>query len=208
MRTTRFAHSLIAACGLLSWAPSVNGAPIELTFDPEVTSVLLDEVFTVDIYADLSGAPDPITAWGLDLVISGNLDYGGNPLVSMTGIELGSDWDEAFATDDSDGLAGMSLLGVTGTEVHLATVTLTANSTYSGTAVLGLGASDDGISESFFYSGTSWPFEMGAAGFDVNAGTVILPIGQPVPEPATISLLLLSFAGIGGARAWRRRRRV
>jgi len=134
----------------------------------------LGSTFEVQIIADFT---DPILGFGLDL------DFDETELSVVAPPTIGPDWFGVFAPD-GDGLAGLAGgAGVLGTDVLLATVSLSADD--AGLALLGLSITLDDLTEGFALIPT---------GFDAVSFT-----GAEVqisPEPSTSLLLTLGLVAL------------
>jgi len=154
--------------------------PIEVWVSPAFQSVPLSNgTAVVDILANIP-EDSAIEGFGIDLTIGGDLN------VSFTALDvvIGPLFDQAFAPD-GDGLAGLVQPPNTvwGTDILLATVTLSLNAV--GTATLMPGDSNPwpgtgDLTEGFINGG----FEM----VNYTGGAI-----QVTPEPASLALLALAL---------------
>jgi hypothetical protein len=166
---------MLGTLGLVS-----ASADIMVSLDP--ADVLIDlnvgDSADVNIMADIPEA-DAILGWGLDLTLS---DPG---LASITDVWIAPGF-HAATTPDGDGLAGLAFPDcVWGTDVLLATVTLTASG-YCGFSDLTLSDSyPEDLTEGFALC------ETGFATVMYTGGTLCV-----VPEPASLSLLALGLLAL------------
>lgn len=148
-------------------------AAVIVRFDPPSDIQLLNSTFTVDIVADIT---DQVVGWGLDLTID-------NPSVVSLGASpsIGGDWIPA-PTNDGDELAGLAFpASVTGTDILLATITLTADAI--GMTGLTLSVTPGDLSEGFAIDPT------GFADVTFEPGHIQVII----PEPSTVGILVLGL---------------
>lgn len=145
-------------------------------FEPSPKVVNLGDTFTIDIVADMTS---DIVGWGLDASLS-------NPAIAnFTGTDpvIGPMWDPAFAPD-GDGLAGLAFpAGVSGNDILLATIELTA---------LAVGVTD--ITLSITPGDLTEGFALYPTGFDeavFTAGRI-----EVIPEPAALALLGLAVLAL------------
>jgi hypothetical protein len=164
---------LLALASLLLAAPA-PAAVIAYVVAP--ASVGIGTQFDVELRANLG---DPTIGWGLDL--------GFDPSVvqKVSGPTIGPDWLAATASD-GDGLAGISLTGLSG-DRRLAVVRFQAIAQGSTSFVLSDTLAD--LSEGFALDPS------GFATVQYQSATV-----QVVPEPGTALLALLGLAGMALAR--------
>ena len=144
-------------------------ASIVVRFDPEETIADPGEVFDVDIVAEI---PNPVVGWGLDLTIEDGT------VASIAGApSIGPDWSPVF-TGDGDGLAALAFpSSVNGSDVLLATLSLSADAI--GQTRLLLSTTPEDLTEGFALD------PAGFAEVTFEAGRVT------VPEPTTLSLFAL-----------------
>ena len=142
---------------------------------PAALSANLGDTFAVDIVADINM---PVVGWGLDLSFStpGIVSTVGMPMIASP------TW-LAAASNDGDGLSAVAdfLLGsVSGLNITLATLTLSADTL--GTTDLLLGVTDGDLTEGF---------ALDPSGFAQNVVFESSHI-EVLPEPATALLLVLA----------------
>jgi len=165
---------LIPVC---SW-----GTPVTVYFDPSDSIVNIGDNFSVDLKADI---PEPVLGWGLDVSFDPSI-------LAMTGDPIiGSDWQTSpfpppLSNPDGDGLAGLAFpLPVSGNDILLATLSFDA---------LALGTSP--LVASFTPGDLTEGFPLVLPG---SFAEVVFIDGSvsPVPEPATILLLVSGMASMG-----------
>lgn len=180
---------LIALSMAAMASPHARAATVR--FNPADSTYAVDDVFTVQLVADL-GTQSSI-GWGLDL------EYDTNLLSLIQPPEIGPFWQAAFA-DDGDGLAGSAdpftdpdnnlLFGsIGGDNVLLATLTFKALA--PGQSPLIASITDNDLNEGFALDPTGFAdivFENGAI--------------HVVPEPLHLSAILLA---LGACRRRNRR---
>lgn len=142
-------------------------ADVMVNFVPDsVGGLTPGDPVVVDIYADI---PDAIVGWQLDLDTAGVASY--DPMATVVGML----WTPA--SDDGDALGGLAFpTPISGTGVHLATISLTY---LGGEGLVDVTADDVGEGFALFPAGFA----------DWSSTGVYL-----TPEPA--SLALLALAGI------------
>lgn len=142
---------------------------------PASQTVDLGAEFSVDIVADFDV---PILGWGLDL------DFDTGALTESVGSPvIGPDW-IPVSSADGDGLAGAAFpSGIMGTDILLATVTLTAGAL--GLFDLVLGTTPGDLTEGFAIDPTGFGVP------EYTDGEVL------VPEPSTAALLLVGLVVLG-----------
>ena len=170
---------MLLALASLFWAAPAPAAVIAYVTAP--ASVGIGTQFDVELRATLG---DPVVGWGLDL--------GFDPAVvqRVTPTTIGSDW-LAVSASDGDGLAGISLTGLTG-DRRLAVVRFQAIALGSTSFVLSDTMAD--LSEGFALDPS------GFASVQYQSATV-----QVVPEPGTALLVALGVAGLAARRRSRAR---
>ncbi len=140
---------------------------------PASSEVTAGQGFTVDIVATI---PEPVVGWGLDL------RYDHAVLGTVGAPAIGPAW-LAAVTLDGDGLAGLAFpAGISGTDILLATVSLSAVA--PGQSDLTLSVTPDDLTEGFPLDPT------GFAAMDLRSAHVTV-----VPEPGG-ALLLALVAGL------------
>ncbi len=170
----------VACVGLaLALLSTVASAHIIVHFDPIVQTVAEGDSVTFDIVADIS---DPIVGWGLDVSVS---DASVASIVPPP--TIGPLWD-AVSSPDGDDLAGLSLTGISGDDVLLATITVAGLN--EGTAWLQIGVTGSDLTEGF---------ALDPDGFDSWTACTGL-VNVVIPEPASLALL-----GLTGIALFRRR---
>jgi len=164
-------------------ASAAADASVIVTVTPAAPSVNVGGTVVVDLVAQFA-APDLVLAWGLDLTLDA-------PLVAPSGAPvLGPTW-LAFATPDGDGLGGVALAGVTGSQ-RLASLTLEGLA--PGLVSLGLAVTTRDRTEGFALDPT------GFASNVVFQGATL----EVVPEPRAFALLAAcaaTLAAVLGRRA-------
>jgi hypothetical protein len=149
-------------------ASAAARASVIVTVTPAASSVNVGGTVVVDLVAQFA-APDLVLAWGLDLTLDA-------PLVAPSGAPvLGPAW-LAFATPDGDGLGGVALAGVTGTQ-WLASLTLEGLA--PGLVSLGLAVTPRDRTEGFALDSTGF-----ASNVVFQSATL-----EVVPEPRALALL-------------------
>jgi hypothetical protein len=140
-------------------------------FETATPAPTVGATFEVQIIADLS---DPIVGWGLDL------DFD-DSILSMDGAPvIGPAWVGVFAPD-GDGLSGLTPdVGISGSDILLATLTFTADAL--GASALIASVTPGALTEGFALDPT---------GFDTIAFTNGLI--EVVPEPSTALLVALGL---------------
>ncbi|HEX5065659.1 MAG TPA: cohesin domain-containing protein [Myxococcota bacterium] len=165
---------MLLALASLSWAAPAPAAVIAYVTAP--ANVGIGAQFDVELRATLG---DPVVGWGLDL--------GFNPsVVQKVSTTVGPDW-LAVSASDADGLAGISLTGLTG-DRRLAVVRFQAIALGSTSFVLSDTMAD--LSEGFALDPS------GFASVQYQSATV-----QVVPEPGTALLVALGVTGLAARRA-------
>jgi len=184
MCLNRYAYHLIACVPLVAGVSASAEGTVEVFVDPASTTKLVDDLFTVDLIADLGTTQ--IIGWGLDLTFDDSiLTLEGSPTV-------GPFWESAFASD-GDGLVGLAdpftdpdgdgtSGAVSGNGVLLATLTFTAVAPGQTDLELGFTATD--LTEGFPL------FTTGFGDADFVAGQVTV-----LPEPAGALLMVLALCG-------------
>ena len=180
---------------LLAASPNATAVIVIVRIEPPSQVVTLNEVFTVDIVADIPDT-DPVIGWGLDFTVAtpGLLTQIGPPVLASP------PWIGILNLDsDGDGLLGLAdpappINGeVSGVGVVLATLTFSADAI--GHTDLLLSVTPGDLTEGFPLS----PPPVGAfADIVFEPGSVWV-----IPEPTTLA----TFA-IGGLILFRRRRRL
>ena len=169
---------MLLALASLLWAAPAPAAVIAYVTAP--ASVGIGAQFDVELRATLG---DPTIGWGLDL--------GFNPsVVQKVSTTVGPDW-LAVSASDGDGLAGISLTGLSG-DRRLAVVRFQAIALGSTSFVLSDTMAD--LSEGFALDPS------GFASVQYQSATV-----QVVPEPGTALLVALGVAGLAARRPGRTR---
>lgn len=166
------------ACAALLMGLLVSPAMANIVagFDPVVSTPAINEIFDVNIVADIPQA-EGLAGWGLDLAFDGGV-------ADLLGVTINLPWVPVYAPD-GDELAGIGYLEcVWGEDVVLATLTFQY---LGGTTPLDLSYTPTDLTEGFALCGGGF-----AAGDFVR--------GWITPEPATLSLLVL-----GGLALIRRR---
>jgi hypothetical protein len=149
-------------------ASAAAHASVIVTVTPAAPSVSVGGSVVVDLVAQFA-APDLVLAWGLDLTLDA-------PLVAPSSAPvLGPTW-LAFATPDGDGLGGVALAGVTGSQL-LASLTLEGLA--PGVVSLGLAITSRDRTEGFALDPTGF-----AANVVFQGATL-----EVVPEPRAFALL-------------------
>lgn len=184
-------HRLIVLMGvaLIALAGSAKASIVQVSFQSPATTVVLGDLFTVDIVADTTA---PIVGWGLDLNLStpGILSLAAAPAIPSP------PWRTTTGAD-GDGLVGLAdplapVNGsVTGTGILLATLTFSAD--VIGQTDLVLSVTPGDLTEGF---PLTTPGDFATVSFALGSVTV-------VPEP--IPLFSLTFGAL--AVLSRRRRR-
>jgi hypothetical protein len=164
---TRIATLLVLVAS--GWGTSASALAI-VQVRPELPLVALGERLRVDLVADLDL---PILGWGLDLGLEPSV-------FEVVGVSIGASW-LAVPSADGDGLAGLaSPVGVTGSDLLLASVTLQALA--PGDTLLFADLTPGDLSEGF---------ALDPSGFDsVTLGSAAVRV---VPEPASGSLLAVAL---------------
>jgi hypothetical protein len=153
------------------------GLPVSVTFEPLDSQIKVGDIFTVDLVADI---PEPVLGWGLDL----SYDLAVLNLVGMP--TFGPDWIAGLAAD-GDGLAGLAFPSpVSGSDILLASLSFEALA--PGVSALAASTTPGDFTEGFPV------YPAGFANVDFIDGSVTV---SPVPEPATILLLISGMAGLG-----------
>ncbi len=167
--------------------PTVAWAtPISVSLEASSNSVLVGDIFTIDILADI---PDPVLGWGLDL----NFDDG---LVSQSAPPLvGAIWLPLLSTMDGDGLAGVAFpFQVSGANVLLASLTFEASA--AGLATFAAGYTPLDLTEGF-------PQALPGSFADVSFTNTLVTINSvDIPEPKPLILFGVGLAVLGMTR-WR-----
>ena len=154
-------------------------ASIIVSVNAPSSVVLLGDVFTVEIVADLS--TESVVGWGIDLTITDPsiLAYSGSPVI-------GPSWNPVSALD-GDGLAALAPFDpghVTGGSVVLATISLLATSE-GITTLLPSDDSDTDLTEGFALDPTGFA--------DVEYQTSQITV---IPEPASLALMGIACLGM------------
>jgi hypothetical protein len=174
-------HLVRVVAVLLLWTGSA-AAESSVRIETASPTAVLGSSFDVRIVVDLSL---PVVGWGLDL--------GFDPaILSLDAAPIiGPDWVGVFAPD-GDGLSGLTpSVGISGTDILLATLSFTADSL--GTSALLLSVTAGALTEGF---------ALDPSGFD----SIVFTNGlvEVVPEPATGLLFagaLVALGLIGRARS-------
>lgn len=175
------AHLCGLSLAMLLAASPTRAAEVDVRVTPSESEVRVNDVFTVDIVADLSV---PVLGWGLDFSID-------DPsVVSMGGVpQLASPWAGVLAPD-GDGLVALTNpIGspISGTGTLLASITLQALQVGETDLRLAISAGD--LTEGFALDPTGF----------ATLSFVSAHVSVVVPEPHTWVLLLL-----GGLAVWAR----
>ena len=180
------AVALLAAICATTGARSAQ-ALVSLRLEPVPSSVVVDGVLQTSIgesvEIDIVAAFDTaIVGWGLDL-------EGTQPSLQLDDVMVDSAWAAVFAPD-GDGLAGLTPApGVTGDDIVLATLTLTA--LLAGESLLHLAVTEADLTEGFALQGVG---QFDAVDFGEPLRVVV------TPEPATGVLVASSLVWLGVAR--------
>ena len=176
----------VSLCGLslamVLTASPARAADVVVRVVPSDSTVIVDQVFTIDIVADLSV---PVLGWGLDFSID-------DPsVVSMSGVpQLASPPWAAVLAPDGDGLVALTDpagSSISGAAIPLASITLQALEV--GETDLRLAVTAGDLTEGFALD----PSGFATVSFEPAHITV-------VPEPHSWALLLLA-----GLAIWARR---
>lgn len=162
-----------------SWA-----VPVTVSFEPSTSSVYLNDIFTVDIIADI---PDPVVGWGLDI------GFNSSVISLHSAPVIGPDWFSAFSAD-GDGLAGLALPAVSGSGVLLATLEFEAILDFAVTNLTASITPGDNT-EGFALGFPAPPGSFAEVNF-LDATIFVEPRPIHAPEPTSLALVIIGIAGL------------
>ena len=188
--TTAILLSQVAYAQLLPPIPSLPPPPTPsseppvpplVTLTPSSTSVLQGDSFYIDVFADLVIETDQVIAFGFDVI-------------TPTGIGFKEAIIRSGFTDNSDNLpdtdvAGHKFIGVSSGDVLLATLKFDVTSAELGDYMINVESDLADLNEGLF----TFPIPIPLLKFEIDASTYV----SVVPEPSTLLMTMLGFAGLG-----------
>ena len=182
--------TLSAITLVLNLASNSSHALIMLSFDPSPANVSVNDVFSVDLIADIP-ANEAVNSWGLDLAFD-------NSVLSLDSFTKAPIWSGGLGlcSFDGDEICGSAMVpSVTGIST-LGTFNFTAVG--MGSTLLELSVTAGDTSEGFYLSVIGIP--IGTWDWDYTAGEVNVGPAASVPEPAIFILMAVGIAGLSFAR--------